>query len=219
MIEQRGTYNTQWTWMNNYNNADEELFSDYQRPRDHEWFKIRWREWVWRMWVTAGTWGSGGSKWGAKSVMSVKLDINEQIQPSSDANLIPSQKFTVVNGGWNISITSSNNIKIAQWGRYIFTCRSVHNVSARSNSWCLVIALNHWGKYNATGSLFDWAILYGTAPDVNTVRQTPMTITGIWDIKDWEEITLSLTCPIRDSGSCYVTLASLRIALDIIKIW
>ena len=212
--EKKWTYNNQWTFYNQYNNTDEELFSDYQRPRDHEWFKINRRWWIsskdssnWWNWL-----------WTKVRTMQVKLTW-WSVSANWDYNRIPNWTMTI---SWDGGFCELNgkNIKFLEAWIYLFSYKEYAMETSAGNEWRHTAMLVYWANYAQTWEMFDYAIIYNTWANIIIWRASPMSTTWYATIEEWEEIVYCFTTAKRyawSAASAYVE--QLNAVIDIIKIW
>ena len=206
--------NNQGSFWNQYNNVDEQLFSDYQRPRDHEWFKVRKKKWI----NESNSEWWGGWWWVKVRTMQVKLTW-WSVSANWDYNRIPNWTMSI---SWDGGFCELNDkrIKFLEAWIYLFSYREYWMETSASNEWRHTAMLVHWANYAEQWEMFDYAIIYDTSCNVVIWRASPLSTTWYAVIEEWEEVVYCFTTAKRyawSAASAYVQ--ELKSVIDIIKIW
>ena len=211
MINNRGSF-----W-NQYNNVDEQLFSDYQRPRDHEWFKVRKKKWINE---SNSEWWWGGWWWWEKvRTMNLKFRSTQSVSCSSDNNREPIWIWEASWDWWFCEIVNWR-IKFLEAWIYLFSYRESWMETFSSNEWRHVSMFVHWANYAFQWEMIEYAIINDTSCNIEIWRASPLSTTWYAAIEEWEEIVYCFTCAKRSSWSATQTSVNPLISyLDIIKIW
>lgn len=213
MIDRNWVYNTGWAFWNQYNNTDEELFSDFQRPRDHNWFKVGKKKWINSSWGDNWWWG-----WVKVKTMQVKISW-WSVSANWDYNRIPSWTYTI-SWDWGFCELSWNRIKFLEAWLYLFSYREMGMETSAGNEWRHTSMLVHWANYSEQWELFDYAIIYDTSCNIVIWRASPLSTTWYAAIEKWEEVVYCVTTAKRYAWSAASALvSSLNAYIDIIKIW